>query len=173
MPGESEFEFGAFDYTTLTPTQRNSVLHQAIRRAHAERDAAIRDLVQGLRLSLGRNAARATAAARKAAGDIGCRAVSLWARYRAWRRRRIAAAELHALDDRELKDAGLRRCEIESVLHFGQGGDPTRLPRGSSAAFPSRPSRCQPAAAVIVTRNGCADWTPRTLAASEGRPRAA
>jgi uncharacterized protein YjiS (DUF1127 family) len=49
--------------------------------------------------------------------------------FRDWRKRRAAIAELHALNDIELRDMGIGRCEIDSIVHFG-GRDPTRLPRG-------------------------------------------
>jgi uncharacterized protein YjiS (DUF1127 family) len=46
-----------------------------------------------------------------------------------WRTRRAAIAQLHALEDRDLRDIGVSRSEIESVVYFG-GRDPTRLRRG-------------------------------------------
>lgn len=49
--------------------------------------------------------------------------------FRAWRSRRVAVAHLHDLEDRDLRDIGISRSEIESVVHFG-GHDPTRLRRG-------------------------------------------
>jgi uncharacterized protein YjiS (DUF1127 family) len=41
---------------------------------------------------------------------------SWWATYLDWRLQREATLQLEALSDRELKDMGLRRCEIESVV---------------------------------------------------------
>ena len=49
--------------------------------------------------------------------------------FRKWRNRRSAIAQLHGLEDRDLRDIGISRSEIESVVHFG-GHDPTRLRRG-------------------------------------------
>ena len=46
---------------------------------------------------------------------------SLWFAYLERRLHRQAAAQLHAMGDRELKDIGLNRSEIESAL---RGHDP-------------------------------------------------
>ncbi len=46
---------------------------------------------------------------------------------------RLAIARLHALDDGALKDIGIRRSEIESVVH-GHGADETRLRRDQRLA---------------------------------------
>lgn len=48
--------------------------------------------------------------------DLGCDVLRLWHTYRAHRDRRAAKAQLKALDDHMLKDIGLDRSEIESVL---------------------------------------------------------
>ena len=42
-----------------------------------------------------------------------------WSRLRQWRERRGAIAELKSLDDRSLRDIGLRRCEIETIMWHG------------------------------------------------------
>jgi len=39
-----------------------------------------------------------------------------WMAYLTWRLEQAAIAQLGALSDRELKDIGLRRCEIESAV---------------------------------------------------------
>jgi uncharacterized protein YjiS (DUF1127 family) len=54
----------------------------------------------------------------------------VWEAYRAWRQRRTAAFELAGLDDRSLRDLGINRSEITSVV---AGWDGTRLPRGQIA----------------------------------------
>jgi uncharacterized protein YjiS (DUF1127 family) len=45
-----------------------------------------------------------------------------------WRRRRKAIADLHALSDRLLADIGIKRSEIEAVVHAG-GRDVSRRGR--------------------------------------------
>ncbi len=51
------------------------------------------------------------------------------AKFRKWRSRRAAIAQLHAMEDRHLQDIGISRSEIESVVYLA-GKDPTRLRRG-------------------------------------------
>ncbi|KAB2847884.1 MAG: DUF1127 domain-containing protein [Hyphomicrobiaceae bacterium] len=51
---------------------------------------------------------------------------SWWQRYRHKRRLKATILSLESLDDRTLKDIGLNRSEIESVVHTG-GKD--RLPK--------------------------------------------
>lgn len=48
--------------------------------------------------------------------DLGCDVLRLWHAYRSRRERRAAKAQLMALDDHMLKDIGLDRSEIDSVL---------------------------------------------------------
>ena len=42
-----------------------------------------------------------------------------WVAYLAWRLQQTAIAQLKALSDRDLKDIGVRRCEIESAVKGG------------------------------------------------------
>lgn len=51
-----------------------------------------------------------------------------WQALRRWGQRRSAIAALHELDGRMLKDIGIDRSEIESVVH-GLGCDPSRKAR--------------------------------------------
>ena len=56
------------------------------------------------------------------------------------RRRRSAIRELERLDDRALKDIGVRRCEIEFVL---RNGLPARMGRKArERAWSAPPQQC-------------------------------
>jgi uncharacterized protein YjiS (DUF1127 family) len=58
---------------------------------------------------------------------LECRARQAWTRY--WQRRSRAATVLilHSLDDRTLKDIGMDRSEIESVVYARDGSRRRRL----------------------------------------------
>jgi uncharacterized protein YjiS (DUF1127 family) len=51
-----------------------------------------------------------------------------WGAFKRWRSENGAVAALEALDERMLKDIGIERSEIESVVR-GQGRDPSRVDR--------------------------------------------
>jgi uncharacterized protein YjiS (DUF1127 family) len=65
--------------------------------------------------------------------------------FRAWRRRQSAVYELQSLDDRSLRDIGVGRSEIQSVVG---GWDSTRLPRGELALTRGRELKKAPTAKV-------------------------
>jgi uncharacterized protein YjiS (DUF1127 family) len=48
---------------------------------------------------------------------IGATLAELWCNLRRWREKRRAALLLRELDDHTLRDIGIHRCEIESVLN--------------------------------------------------------
>ena len=50
---------------------------------------------------------------------VRSRAIRLWSSGRRARQRRRAITELETLDDRTLKDIGIHRCQIESVVRHG------------------------------------------------------
>jgi uncharacterized protein YjiS (DUF1127 family) len=60
--------------------------------------------------------------------------LALWREFWRWRRERDAIAALHALDARMLKDIGISRSEITSVVR-GRGRDLSR--RAAPAPAPS------------------------------------
>jgi uncharacterized protein YjiS (DUF1127 family) len=66
---------------------------------------------------------------------------SLIKAYRDWRRRQAAVFELGSLDDRSLRDLGINRSEIQSVV---AGWDATRIPRGQSAPAARAPVTASP-----------------------------
>jgi uncharacterized protein YjiS (DUF1127 family) len=89
-----DLDFGTLDYRALCAEQRHLIARRALRRAHAERSEMLRRLIAAV-----------------AAG---------WRAYRERRRLRLAAAELEALSDCELKDIGIGRCEIYSLTFGGR-----------------------------------------------------
>ena len=63
-----------------------------------------------------------------ALADLGRAVGAFFKRLRDARADRQAIAKLHSLDDGALKDIGIRRSEIESIVH-GHGADETRTRR--------------------------------------------
>src|SRR6266566_1599160 len=112
----------AFDYKGLPPEQWDRLRRQAMHRAHLARGRALR-------------AAAASALIRAVAAATIAAARKWWRAYALWRERKAAVRELHALDDRTLRDIGVNRSEIEWVVY---GRDATRLRDASIAANRSR-----------------------------------
>jgi uncharacterized protein YjiS (DUF1127 family) len=113
-----------FYYNGLAPGEWDKARTRIIRRAKAARAQALRDLA-GIVLRPLRIAARAVAAT----------AGKWWRAYALRRERNAAMRELHALDDRELKDIGINRSEIWWVVSCQ---DDTRLRDATIAANRSR-----------------------------------
>jgi uncharacterized protein YjiS (DUF1127 family) len=106
MRQNDEFYFLRFEHRPLTPEQWGLVKQHVMSRAHGERREALRRAV-GAIVTSARTVARAL---RQTAGR--------WSiAYARWRERRAAVTELAGLDDRTLKDLGLHRSEIESVIY--------------------------------------------------------
>jgi uncharacterized protein YjiS (DUF1127 family) len=59
----------------------------------------------------------------------------LWRRILSWRQRRIALAQLRALDDAALKDIGLHRSGIEAAVRGARSG----TARPQRRHFPQKP----------------------------------
>jgi uncharacterized protein YjiS (DUF1127 family) len=100
------------DYKGLTPDEWVRARQQILGRAQAARAGALRELrgalVHPWQAALA-SAARLVAAALAMAGKA-------WRAYARWCERRAAVRELHALDDRTLRDIGVSRSEIEWVV---------------------------------------------------------
>jgi uncharacterized protein YjiS (DUF1127 family) len=91
------------DYRSLTPDEWQRARQQILTRAQAARARAMREL--GSALLHPWQTVLATVRA-----------------YARWRERRAAVRELHALDDRSLRDIGVSRSEIEWVGLEPAGG---------------------------------------------------
>jgi len=97
-----------FDDRKLTPEQWDVLKRRATRDAQAVRTQALRNLFGVAPLALRK--------ARTLGLALGAAAGRWWTRYVRWRERRAAVRELAALDDRTLKDLGIHRSEIETVI---------------------------------------------------------
>jgi uncharacterized protein YjiS (DUF1127 family) len=104
----------------LTPEQWGFLKQHVIRSAQRGRAQALRRMFGGIAASL----QAVAGAARDLAGKW-------WSGYASWRERRAAVRALGGLDDRTLKDLGLHRSEIESVVY---DRDSKRVNEGHIAA---------------------------------------
>ena|SRR5262245_42550756 len=98
-------DFSTLDYRQLPAEQRAAVRRLALARAHAARRQAMRHTLAGIAVLL-----------RKFVVTI-----VLW--HKAMRvrlARHRAATELNSLNDRELKDIGVCRCEINALVFAGR-----------------------------------------------------
>ena len=91
----------AFVFNELTHEQWERRKQQIIRRAEVARTQALRGLVGAVLGGLG-----------TAAWAVAATAGKWWRAYALRRERNAAVRELHALDDRALKDIGITRGEI-------------------------------------------------------------
>jgi uncharacterized protein YjiS (DUF1127 family) len=114
----------AFVFNELTHDQWERRRQQIIRRAEAARARALRGLLDAVLRGL-----------RAAAWAVFAAAGNWWRAYMRRRERNAAVRELHALDDRTLKDIGINRSEIEWVV---DGEDATRLRDATIEANRSR-----------------------------------
>ena len=126
-----------FYYNGLAPREWDKARARIIRRAEAARAQALRDLAGAVLRPL-----------RIAAWAVAATAGKWWRAYALRRERNAAVRELRALDDRELKDIGIHRCQIEWVV---DSHDDTRLRDATIAANRSR--RRDPAAGTGMTSN--------------------
>jgi len=127
MPRKFDFDRYLREYHTLTPGERDAVVRRVIREAKADRADAMRELLHAFRNRSWKAVARGLDRMRPIGAAARRLVTAAWRRYQQRRRLRTTAAQLYAMDDRELKDIGLRRGDIEFVL--SGINDPTRRPR--------------------------------------------
>src|SRR5262245_20032814 len=111
MDKSDEFYFLRFEHQPLTAEQLDRLQREVIRNARIARARAVRRMLDAIARSLRPLAAAALDMMR-----------GWWIRYSDWSARRAAVKELRGLDDRTLKDLGLHRSEIESVVHGPDAG---------------------------------------------------
>ena len=109
------------DYRGLTPDQRQRVTQHVIRHAQAARAQAPHHLGNaGLRtLQAAAGGGAAIIRIRALAKAVIAAAGKWWRAYNIRRAHIAAVRELHALDDRTLRDIGVSRSEIEWVVAHG------------------------------------------------------
>jgi uncharacterized protein YjiS (DUF1127 family) len=162
MPHTFDFDRYLREFPMATPMQRDAMIRAAICSAKAARGEAIRQALVTLGRWFRAGAVWSFNAIRPTGVAAGRLLASGWRRYQDRRRRRLAAMRLHAMDDRMLKDIGLRRGEIDFVLSGVE--DPTRIPRPAPASrdriatLRPRPHGidAQRADALVLARNACA-----------------
>ena len=121
-----------FAQALLTPEQWGHVSQRARARAREERARAMRGFASGTLRSFRSVAQAGTARLRRLGIHTASAATAAWRAHALWRERRRAMQALGGLDDRLLKDLGLHRSEIRSVIY------------------------AQPTLSSKVARNGCA-----------------
>jgi uncharacterized protein YjiS (DUF1127 family) len=101
-----DFYFLRFEHRPLTPEEWDHLKRSAVCSAREHRVQLLRSLFVAILAPVRSAAVRTVAAAGRH-----------WRAYATWRARRRAIKELGALDDRVLKDIGVHRSEIESVVY--------------------------------------------------------
>jgi uncharacterized protein YjiS (DUF1127 family) len=120
MGDTEDLYFLRFEHRPLTPEQWDRVKRSAVCGAREHRAQMLRNMFVAILTS-----------PRRVAKLVGAAVGQSWRAYMRWRERRLAIKELGGLDDRVLKDMGLHRSEIESVVY---GSDAGRRTEGAVAA---------------------------------------
>jgi len=100
-----EIDISAVQLGHLTPEGRIALKRLIIARAHAERSRILREMLAGFAGLLRR---------------LGATVLRWIAARRLRHAQYVAAAELRSLSDRELKDMGICRCEINALAFAGR-----------------------------------------------------
>lgn len=111
MLEDIKFDLQTLDYRALGESEWAELKYRLERRAHADRSQAMRVMTGAARTRFG-----------GWLGRLGSALIRDWQAYLLARRRRMNVVQLTALDDRVLKDIGLRRCEIYSAVYRDPNG---------------------------------------------------
>jgi uncharacterized protein YjiS (DUF1127 family) len=132
MASRTEFDFSTLDYQALSPAERRAVVQVVVRGARVARAKEIAAVVHAAWQGVSRTGALGWRILRPARRAASAATLAAWQRHQERRRLRRAAAQLYAMDDRALRDIGLRRGEIEFAVSGAL--DPTRRPRAGNRA---------------------------------------
>jgi uncharacterized protein YjiS (DUF1127 family) len=117
MLDDIRFDLQTLDFRALTHSQWADLKQQLIARAHHERNQVIRESIGETSCWLGRTLVAVEDRAARFTAHVLFVIAREWRAFRLAHRRRVAVAKLGALDDRMLRDIGLRRGEIVSVVY--------------------------------------------------------
>jgi uncharacterized protein YjiS (DUF1127 family) len=132
MAPRTEFDFSTLDYQALSPAERSAVVHEVVRGARVARGQEIAAVARAAWQGVSRTGTFGWRALRSAGHSVSTATMAALQRHLERRRLRRAAAQLYAMDDRALRDIGLRRGEIEFAVSGAL--DPTRRPRAGNRA---------------------------------------
>ena len=114
MLEDIKFDLQTLDYRALSSSQSAELKARLERRAHWQRSQAITAMVSDARSELARMLRIHLGLW---VGRLGAALTHQWRLYTTSHRRRLAVRQLNGLNDRQLKDMGLRRCEIYSAVY--------------------------------------------------------
>jgi uncharacterized protein YjiS (DUF1127 family) len=129
------------NYHTLTLEQWEQLHRDILLRAQTARGQALRHLFVGVLTVLQAIGQAGATAMRGLAEQVTRLLGNCWHAYATWHERQVAVRELHSLDDRSLRDIGISRSEIESVVY---SRDNTRLRDATIVAERCRRSETRP-----------------------------
>jgi uncharacterized protein YjiS (DUF1127 family) len=124
MLEDIKFDLQTLDYRAINASQWSELKSRLERCARYERNQAIAVHVAHARHRLSRFASNVKARFSSSAERIGRALARKWEAHVIAQQRRNAVSQLNALGDLDLKDMGLRRCEIYSAVYRQ---DPSRL----------------------------------------------
>ena len=117
MLEDIKIDLRTLDFRGLTPSQWADLKHRLVARARHDRNQVIRETIGATSCRLGRMLVAAEDRAARFTANVLFVIAREWRSLRLAHRRRVAVAQLGALDDRMLRDIGLRRSEIVSAVY--------------------------------------------------------
>jgi len=117
MLEDIKIDLRTLDFRGLTPSQWADLKHRLVERAHHDRNEVIRKTIGETLCWLGRTLVAVEDRAARFAANVLFLIAREWRSLRLAHRRRIAVAQLGALEDHMLRDIGLRRAEIVSAVY--------------------------------------------------------